>query len=64
MKFTYKNQCGTAAVSKTGTGGTFYSAAATKEEASSLSLAQCGAASQERCEVVMSNCTESEFEKF
>ncbi|MEN5260331.1 DUF4189 domain-containing protein [Stenotrophomonas hibiscicola] len=64
VKFTYKNQCATAAVSNAGTGGTFYSAAATKEEAEGLSLAQCRAASKETCEVVMSNCTEPEFEKF
>ncbi|WP_423178400.1 DUF4189 domain-containing protein [Stenotrophomonas sp. CASM100] len=64
VKFTYKNQCATAAVSNAGAGGTFYSAAATKEEAAGLSLAQCRAASKRTCEVVMSNCTEPEFEKF
>ncbi|WP_329768172.1 DUF4189 domain-containing protein [Stenotrophomonas muris] len=64
VKFTYKNQCATAAVSNTGNGGTFYSAAATKEEAAGLSLAQCRAGSKETCEIVMSNCTEPEFEKF
>lgn len=64
VKFTYKNQCATAAVSNAGAGGTFYSAAATKEEAAGLSLAQCRAASKQSCEVVISNCTEPEFEKF
>lgn len=64
VSFTYKNQCAAAAVPSSGTPGTSFGSAATKELAKGVATKLCDSRGGHGCEVVYSACTEPKFEAF